>query len=69
MIKLSISHRGQPGVKMMPVSLSTAFQPLPSKVLEYSQTEIGATLRNTGTSGIDNMYSLGLYGRDFTLDD
>ena len=66
-IKLTISHEGRPGLKMMPVSLSTAFQPLPPDSLEYMQTEVSSTLENRSQLG--GMYSLGLYGRDFALDE
>ena len=69
-IKLTISYGDRPGIKMMPISLSTAFQPLPSKLLEYTQTEFGSTLANSiNSSGLGSLYSLGLYGRDFKLDD
>ena len=57
------------GVKMMPVSLITDLQPLPPDDVTYGQGNRTASLTYSGTNPrLNHLYSFGLFGRDFALD-
>lgn len=56
-------------LKMMPTTLSVNLQPLPAKDTTYTRNDaLNTTLKYTGDL-LENLYSFGLVGRDFEVDE
>ncbi len=68
-LKLTVeNHSG--GIALMPVTLTTAMQPVPTASVTYTRSETKTAFQLNGGNSKDykNLYSFGLYGRDFSLD-
>ena len=66
-VDLSLKANSTEELNLMPVHLDNRVQPLAFKKLSYTGTDGLATLSIIGE--LSGVYSFGLFGRDFDLDD
>lgn len=64
---MTVMHKANADIRLMPVALREDVQPVPSSALSYIAADTQAQL--VAGTGLSSLYSLGLFARDFSLDD